>query len=283
MLTHEGVSAFLASAKARRLSPRTIEWYAMILNRFAHRFNQLPTRAEPVEVFLGEVNGSAETRRGYYRGLRAFYRFLEKRHRVRNPMAVISPPPARRKLPRSLSIVELGWMLAVPLSRRDRTLVSLLIDTGIRIGEALSLSPADIGEQTIRVSGKTGEREVPVSSLVLEQLRGLGDGRHVFLGHKGPLTRSGGYSIVRQAMKKAGIEGRKSGPHTLRHTLGRQYISAGGDLVSLQRILGHSSIQTTRIYAEMAMDDITRQHHRFTPLKTALLASQMRSFEEVAV
>ena len=104
----------------------------------------------------------------------------------------------------------------------------------------------------------------------------------LFWGRSGRLTRKGGYLIIRVLFGKAGIIGRKLGPHTLRHTFGRQYIVNGGDLVSLQRILGHSNIQTTRIYAELDMRDVVRQHHKFSPLRDALSPVQGDMFDEVA-
>ncbi len=278
MRTEKAISAFLGSCRSKNLSPRTIEWYRGILRRFEGVFRILPTKPEPIEDFLGALEGSAETRHGYFRGLRVCYRFtwarqgLEKRG-IPNPMAEISAPRRLKKAPRSLTMAELGYLLLIPLAPRDRALVNLLIDTGVRIGEAISLARDDIQEESIIVMGKTGEREVPISPETREQLLGLiVQNRQLFQGTKGPMTRSGGYRIIRLALRAAGISGKKCGPHVLRHTFGRQYIMAGGDLVSLQRILGHSDIKTTRIYAELDLRDVCHQHHRFTPLKTALRA-----------
>jgi integrase/recombinase XerD len=96
----------------------------------------------------------------------------------------------------------------------------------------------------------------------------------VVLGTKGRMTQSGAYRVVKTALARAGINARKRGPHMLRHTFGRQYIMAGGDLVSLSRILGHTNIKTTEIYADLDLRDITIQHRRFTPLKAALAGAQ---------
>lgn len=274
MTTRVLIREFLTSRKAPGLSPKTIAWYQGLLEPFSRMCPSLPDDPGTIEGFLGALNASDETRHGYYRALRAFYRWICRRRGLPNPMDSIGAPRRHKKKPYSLTITELGWLLASPLSARDRTLVSLLIDTGVRVGEAVNLVRDDILEETIIVSGKTGEREVPISPSTREQLLSLGDSP-IFRGTKGPLTRSGAYRIVRLALARAGILARKRGPHTLRHTFGRQYLMAGGDLVSLQRILGHSDIKTTRIYAELDLRDVTHQHHRFTPLKIALGASQM--------
>lgn len=284
MTTRTLIREFLTSRKARGLSPKTIAWYRALLEPFTRMCPSLPEDPGTIEGFLGALNVSDETRHGYYRALRAFYRWLyrrrglpdpmDTRRGLPSPMDTIEAPRRHKKKPYSLTMTELGWLLASPLSARDRTLVSLLIDTGIRVGEAVNLVRDDILEETIIVSGKTGEREIPISPETRDQMLSLGESP-IFQGTKGRLTRSGAYRIVRLALARAGISARKWGPHTLRHTFGRQYLMAGGDLVSLQRILGHSDIKTTRIYAELDLRDVTHQHHRFTPLKIALAGSQM--------
>jgi integrase/recombinase XerD len=163
----------------------------------------------------------------------------------------------------------MAWLLALPLNPRDKVLILLLVDTGIRIGEALNMTFGDIQDTFILVNGKTGEREVPISPDVRELLLNLGQRGHIFKGTKGPLQQSGAYRVVKKTFQLAGIPAKKWGAHTLRHTFGRQYIMAGGDLVSLQRIMGHANISTTRIYAELDLRDITIQHHKFSPIRTA--------------
>lgn len=275
MRTRVLINQFLSSRRARRRSPRTITWYRGFLEPFVRVNPELPQDPGTVEAFLGMLTVSDETHHAYYRALRAFYRWLHRRYReVPDVMEDIDPPSRSRKKPWSLTIAELGYLFAVPLSKRDRTLISLLVDTGARISEALGLDTDGINHDTIVVSGKTGQREVPISPETREQLLALG-GPPIFQGTKGPLTYSGAYRIVQLALKAAGISARKWGPHVLRHSFGRQYIMAGGDLVSLQRIMGHSDIKTTRIYAELDLRDITAQHRRFTPLKQALAGSQM--------
>jgi integrase/recombinase XerD len=266
---------FLASRRARGLASKTIAWYQTLLEPFSRMCPFLTEDPANIEGFLGALSMSDETRHGYYRALRAFYRWLSRRHALVNPMDDIGVPRRRKKTPYSLTTTELGWLLMVPLSARDRSLLCLLIDTGVRIGEAVNLAADDVFQETIIVSGKTGQREIPISPETRAQLIDLADHGRIFTGTKGTLTRSGAYRIVRLAMTRAGISARKWGPHTLRHTFGRQYLMAGGDLVSLQRILGHSDIKTTRIYAELDLRDVTHQHHRFTPLKIALGASQL--------
>jgi integrase/recombinase XerD len=274
MNTKTLINEFLNSGRARGLAKATISWYRCILGKFCRQWKEVPEDPASVEAFLGELAASAETRHGYFRALRAFYRWAAARHEVKNAMAGLGAPRRRPHVPYSLSLTELGWLLATPTSQRDHALISLLVDTGLRIGEALNLTREDIQEEIILVNGKTGEREVPISGEASNQLIELVERGPIFLGTKGRMTQSGAYRVIKTALAKAGINARKRGPHTLRHTFGRQYIMAGGDLVSLQRILGHTNIKTTEIYAELDLRDITDQHRRFTPLKTALAGAQ---------
>jgi integrase/recombinase XerD len=274
MKTRILVDEFIISLRAKGDRPCTLTWYGSIVGRLAKAYKELPESVGPIEGFLGGLEVNFESRRSTIRALRAFYRWVKKRHKVRNPMLQITMPRRRKQNIYYLSTVELAWIMALPLCPRDKALVWLLIDTGVRIGEALNLSLEDIYDEYIMVDGKTGQREVPISPEVRAQLLALGTRSHIFWGTKGALGQTGAYNIVHKAFKLAGIQAKKWGPHVLRHTFGRQYILAGGDLVSLQRILGHANIATTRIYADLDLRDITIQHAKFTPLKTAQTACQ---------
>jgi integrase/recombinase XerD len=68
----------------------------------------------------------------------------------------------------------------------------------------------------------------------------------------------------------AGITGRKTGPHTLRHTFGTMYVRSGGNLTALQKIMGHTDIKTTMIYVTLATSDVAADHARHSPVHTLL-------------
>jgi len=280
MKTQDLVAAFLTAGKARGLAAGTIDWYRIILERFARHCERLPRKSEPVEEFLSRCPANPRTRRDYWKALTAFCNWCEKRYGVTNPLQGMAPPRSSRALPRTLSPAELGCLFLVALSKRDRALVSLFLDTGIRAGEAVGLQPQDIGRESVMVDGKTGPREVPISPEVRSQLVDIAGRAYVFEGPKGHITPQHAYYLVRAAFEAAGIRGRKLGPHTLRHTFGRLFITAGGDAFSLQRILGHSNIQTTRIYVELNTQDIILQHHKFTPMRYVQGLAQGRLIDE---
>jgi len=155
------VRSFLTSRCSRR--PATIRWYRNNLNRFQSSFEELPTEPEPIEEFLATVvsEEKVESRHGFYRTLRAFYRFICRRHRLPNPMDFVDPPRRHKKVRPTLTAREMLQLRAQAKSLRDKAIVSLFIDCGARVGEAASLRKQNIFEDLIRVDGKSGEREIP--------------------------------------------------------------------------------------------------------------------------
>jgi site-specific recombinase XerD len=152
----------------------------------------------------------------------------------------------------------------------------------VRAGEVCSLLKHNIKQETIIVNGKTGWREVPISDEtrnLLLQLAAASTDDHVFHGHKGPITRHLIYEIVRRHMQRVGIKRPKMGPHRLRHAFGKNYLVDGGDLRSLQEILGHADIKTTEKYASLNLTDIIKKHRKFSPLRAAHAAAQESLFD----
>ena len=133
----------------------------------------------------------------------------------------------------------------------------------------------DLQDNTIKVLGKGGkEREVPFGATakqaLLQYLMRIGEipGQDLLF-----LNRFGGgvnrRTIQRQIQlyaEKAEIKGVRPSPHTLRHTFATQYILNGGDAFSLQKILGHSTLDMVRVYVDMANSNMTLQHKKFSPM-----------------
>ena len=281
MTTEEALCEFIASRIAANLSPATIGWYKDRLLPFTRSCRTLPRRPEPVECFLTTIQGSSETKFDVYRALKTFFRFIGSRHRIPNPMDAIKPPRRPKTLMPTLEIGELMRLLHSAESPRDRAIITLLVDCGARAGEVCSLLKHNIKQETIIVHGKVGWREVPISEetkRLLLQAAATSPDDYVFHGHKGPITRHLIYAIVRQALEKAGIKGPKLGPHRLRHAFGKNFLVQGGDLRSLQEIMGHADIETTQKYATLNLTDIIKKHQKFSPLRAAHAAAQESLF-----
>jgi integrase/recombinase XerD len=161
----------------------------------------------------------------------------------------------------------LAWKPRRWTERRLYVLVAILLDTGLRIEEALTLHRAelDLDNLVLRVRGKGDKyRLVPLS---VEGRRLL----YRWLGqHTSPLvfpTRDGTRLKHRSSLrafaglcKKLGIAGPRCSFHTLRHTFATNYIRYGGDVFRLQRVLGHATLEMTRKYLDLQVSDLQAIH-----------------------
>ncbi len=277
MKTEQALGEFIASRIAANLSPATIQWYKDRLLPFTRFCPNFPRRPEPIEGFLATVQGSPETKYDVFRALKTLFKFMSSRRGLPNPMDAVQSPRRPRMLMPTLEVEELMRLLHSADSLRDRAIITLLIDCGVRAGEISSLLKHNIKQETVIVRGKVGWREVPISEEtrhLLLQVSTESPDDYVFHGHKGPISRHLIYAIVRKSLEKVGIKGPKLGPHRLRHAFGKNFLVQGGDLRSLQEIMGHTDIETTQKYATLNLGDIVKKHQKFSPLKAAHAAAQ---------
>lgn len=248
------VAAFLTSCVARNLSPNTIAAYRWALDKLPS--THAPERLERV---MAALTISEQSRHDLWRVWRTYFRWRLRRHKLPDPMEALEPPARRRRHPRGLSPEQVMRVLNGVKLRRDRALILLLLDTGLRIGEVAGMQPEDIGRDTVRVSSKTGDHEVPISPAVAAMVRPQ-------------LPWEGSYDSLRmacvRALRRAGIT--KGGPHLFRHTFARHYLLGGGDIASLQVILGHADRDSTWVYTELHFEAVKAQHARFSPARALL-------------
>ena len=164
-------------------------------------------------------------------------------------------------------------------SRKSRAqtaiLLYLLLDTGLRISEALNLRPVDIDfdHRLLTVWGKgEKERKVPFSvktSTLLTHLitaRNIARNEYIWrtVRSNRPITgvsiRSALRTIQRLAGSEAGLDSVPVRPHVFRHTFAKRWIMANGDVLTLQKILGHASLQMTQKYVYLWGTDLVEKH-----------------------
>jgi site-specific recombinase XerD len=162
-----------------------------------------------------------------------------------------------------------------PTQLRTWTLVVVLLDTGLRIDEALGLERVnvDLDNLVLRVLGKgRKERLVPISLECRKHLYRLvtkqPSARYVFATHRGNRVRyRNAYRDIKALCKTAGVVGAHVHPHNLRHCFATNYVRRGGDIYRLSRILGHSTISTTQLYLRsMGVEHLREGHEQFSPL-----------------
>jgi integrase/recombinase XerC len=188
-------------------------------------------------------------------------------------IALKTPKVVVRRPYRTLGEGDIASVLATAATSRDRALLGVLLGGGLRAAEAVGLDVTDLhddpdGGLVIAVRRGKGrrDRQVPVqpevSSLLLGYLaetgRRLGDLGPLFRAHdrghhlRGRVrlsTRAVGY-LVRKAMEKAGLSAKAISPHALRHTYAIRALRAGGNVIAVQKLLGHASVATTQRYLD---------------------------------
>lgn len=254
--TQDLVTAFIKSAENRGLSRETIRWYNSYLARFTLTHPGIvPTAPEPLEEFIASYTSGDERRHGCYRALRSFYGFLSKRFDMANPMTKVRPPRRRHKEKTALSIDELKQLLETEIQPEwVSPLLWLLADTGCRIGEVAGLDKDAIGQETVKVNGKTGERIVPISPITREKLLQL-SGYTLF-----PFGKDYIRHRIRKAFNQAGLVG---SAHLLRHTFCSLF--QGSDL-ALKDILGHTSFTMVNNYRHTKEAKAIQEHKKFSPV-----------------
>jgi len=226
---------------------------------------------------------SAATVHGHVRTLRAFFNWLVVEGLTQNnPANGLKPPKVVRKVVSTLSDEEIRIILnssgTSPTDARNQALFMILLDTGLRIGELINLKVEDVhmDEGYLKVLGKgKKERIVPMGNNAQKALqRYLFRFRpkpinpvvqNVFLSQSSnPLTENSMKLMFTRLAKRSGVC--RLHAHLCRHTFATRFLINGGDVFSLQQILGHSTLEMVRHYVNLASSHIAIQHQKYSPL-----------------
>jgi len=285
MLTTVAIEEFLLSRSV--LKPKSQRWYRVILARFADIFPELPDKPQPIQAWLNTIEGPPETVDAYYRSVRALYRQINKWHpKVKNPMPLVRRPRIEPKVMRTFTDDELYAIFASKMPRRDRALLTFLLDTGARADECASLIWDNVAPDHVIVIGKSGERSIPISPTTYRLLLALKEESqgYVFVGKRGPLNYEGVYKAVRRRLWQVGISGKRSSPHSFRHTFGTLYAeNPACNPKELQKIMGHRDFKTTLKYIQGTQRSMIDNHRICTPLRGLEALAQGRLFAEQAI
>ena len=218
--------------------------------------------------------------------LRGFFRWLTKRGLAENAaLAGLRTPKPAKSVPKALTAAEAGEVIdsVAELSqedwvgKRDCAVLLLLYGGGLRIGEALGLTRGEApraGQEFLMVTGKGNrQRMVPLLPLVGEAITDYlaacpygGDAEApLFYGKRGGAL---GARQVQQKMRALrGLLGlpESATPHALRHSFATHLLAGGGDLRTIQELLGHASLSTTQRYTEVDVASLLEVYDRAHP------------------
>ena len=247
----------------------------------ADRLTVQDLTAHCVRQFLDHLENdrgcSVQTRNQRLTAIRAFVRFVASRDPGHLEWsASIRAIASKKATPQPigwLSKTEMKALLEVPdrhspRGRVEHALLLFLYNTGTRVSEATQLVAGNlqIGQRDGRhplvdIRGKGGkQRQCPLwpqtEGVLAELVKDLAPGDAVFLSrHRKPYTRFGVYRLVeRCAARVPSVAGRRITPHTIRHTSACHLLQAGIDLNTIRAWLGHASLDTTNIYAEIDLE-----------------------------
>ena len=272
MKTSIAAASFVEYCQLRSLSPRTMEFYRWGLKHLDAHCPDLPVCRRELLPVLANPSLNRESKYDLDRVLRRFFGWAAKEYQVPNPTIDLERVQRKKGLPRVLSHFEVSEVWRACLNDRDSGLIALVLDTGIRVGEIADMTKTDLDAFSLRLEGKVGQRQVPISPQVRDMLLPLGNNTHFWLGYRGsPLTRWGLKQAFRRIFKRAGLKGHKLGPHTLRHTFATEYCRAGGNVRVLQEIMGHERLETTMVYVRLAELAVAQDHAQHSPFKHLIL------------
>ena len=270
-------------ANERRVAAKTVEAYERDLRQFlvflTGHLGHPPRLADIADLKPADLRGFlAERRRAGagartlgrgLAGIKSFVRFLERKGLAHaGGLSATRAPRQPKTLPKPLSAPQAVHLASVSgqlneepwIAARDAAVFALLYGCGLRIGEALALTPADVDNgraETLRITGKGSKtRLVPVLRIVGEGIADyirlcpydLEAGEPLFRGARGgplqPAIIQRGMAVLRGAF---GLP-ETATPHALRHSFATHLLAGGGDLRTIQELLGHASLSTTQIY-----------------------------------
>jgi len=250
----EQVKKLIEELRLRRYSGKTIDKYVQAVSVF------LCSGKSSREFLLLYTGKSKSMMRGIYFALKFYYeQVLQQKFDEAIPLA-----RKGKYLPIVLSREEVQLMFGVLRNTKHRLVAGLLYYAGMRLGETLSLQWEDIDfrRNNIHIKGAKGDKDriVFLHKKLIDLLKENG------LKEKGLVLvsdRGSGYDersvqeIVKNTIRKAGIS-KKVTPHTLRHSFATHLLEGGADIRYIQKLLGHSSLQTTQIYTHVATTNLQK-------------------------
>jgi len=271
------VERFLDMLRARQASPRTLEAYRYDLELFCKFLGSYEDK--PMDGTHDEIRAfiAGESKRHHPNTVRrrlatikSFYRYLMREGLIsHNPARSIIAPKHHQSLPRFLTEREVEQIFNNHFQcPRDRIILELLYDEGLRISELAKLNVEDIDfeRETIRVNGKGNKQRIAFLSDKLATLLKT----YVGEATSGPLIRSirTGKRLGVRYLRMIVQHYAKTNPHTLRHSFATHMLDRGANLRAVQELLGHASLSTTQIYTHLTTRRIKESYRKAHPRAT---------------
>jgi integrase/recombinase XerD len=281
----------------RGLSKNTIDNYTFDIEKLVLFLTQKEINISPIHIteeiiqqfiyeMASQVNPRSQSR--LISGLKSFFNYLIfEDYRNDTPLELIEVPKTGRKLPDTLSTVEIDSLiqaidLSTPEGERNKAMLETLYSCGLRVSELISLKLSDLffEEGFIKITGKGNkQRFVPVGKSTIKIVTSYVNQVRVhlsiqknfedtlFLNRRGrQLTRAMVFTIIKNLAIKINLN-KTISPHTFRHSFATHLLENGADLRSIQLMLGHESITTTEVYMHLDRKFLSEVLNNYHPRK----------------
>ena len=271
----------------------TIKGYNDEINKFINytkdnNINSKKLSNEDIRQYLKYLDNLKYSKSSISRNLsslRTYYKFLvDKKIVDNNPFKSISNPKKDKKLPNFLNYEEMMQIFdtidtSTSLGLRDRCIVEVLYDTGVRVSELVNIEIKDIDfkEKTISIFGKGKKQRIVYFGDYLydvlnnyinssrKELLQYNKCDNLILNSRGnKITTRGVEKIIDKVVTNASIK-HKISPHVLRHTFATHMLNGGSDIKTIQQLLGHESLSTTGIYTHISNDVLRSEYLKNHP------------------
>jgi integrase/recombinase XerD len=296
----QALESFMLSCRSERKSPKTIQGYRDVLNRFINLTTDIPAdqlTPDHIRGYIvslvnlpGKVAGrqfSSSSMLKHYQVIRTWVRWMYAQQMIPTcPTDKTKAPVLGDPLPSTLTDDEVKALFRHikeeqgRIARfRDQVIFMLFLDTGMRLNEVACLTVGDLNieEGLIHIKNGKGAKEgsVPMGNYLARDLytylhrhrqAALGE-TALFIGKSGfALGYEGLAVMVRRTISAVRVGEGKRGAHVLRHTMATNFLRAGGSVETLRKILRHNDIRITQIYLHLTTEDIITEHRKVAPL-----------------
>lgn len=278
---------FMLSRRAIMVSEKTLVFYNITAGQFIRwlvqhgKYKPTEITSRDVRAYLNEfIEGGAKASyvHGHARAIRSMLKFFHEEKYILELVNFQMPPSGRNERLPCLSAEEVKMALVACTNPRDKALILLMVDCGLRRAEVIGLDwkDVDIGSGVVTVvKGKGGKsRSVVIGAktrrALLAYRRTLEsfDNAPLFQTNIGTrFTINGFRSLLLRVGKRADIH---ISPHALRRTFATLSLRAGMSPLHVQGLLGHSTLEMTRRYIQMVDDDLVDAHRQHGPIDTFL-------------
>ncbi|HLC53849.1 MAG TPA: site-specific tyrosine recombinase/integron integrase [Candidatus Nanoarchaeia archaeon] len=260
--------------RLRGLSPMTVRNYSFFVEKFLKQ-EQKPAdtlTSDDAKHYLGSLfdTKSKNTIMLAAAALKFFYVEILKKD-----FTQVKMPKKDRQLPSVLTKDEVKSLIDSADTEKSRLMISLLYSTGLRVSELVNLKVTDVAfsENTGWVRRGKGAKDrlfimSPSVGQALQEYLKERKHEYVFSAEK-PLTTRNIQKIIKLTSKRANIQ-KKVTPHTLRHSFATHLLEQGTDIRKIQVLLGHSSLNTTQMYAHVSSEELKKISNPFDALVAPL-------------